>query len=209
MTKPLSISARAVYPQGRGAVRPAFTPHPPAPANAAHARPDAPPFYYDPRDASRYWFRPPDTGESSEVPWRRAFELHAPMTAGVLRHAKSIVRERGGYRALSPRALERELLETLNTIDRVDRLRARLGDNRGDDVADESSGAPCERRPVEDGGQHREALLVGQTAVGGRIYADDAGPGARLARVHQPAPPPRHGRPRPPHVRPVSGGAAL
>ncbi len=92
--------------------------------NRRKAGPKAAPFYYDPRDASRYWFRHPHTDEIIEVPWRRAFELHAPMTAVVLRHAKSIVKERGGYAALSPRALERELLETLNTIERVDRLRA-------------------------------------------------------------------------------------
>jgi len=92
--------------------------------NRKKAGPKAAPFMYDPRDVSRYWFRHPETDDVIAVPWRREFELHAPMTAVTLHHAKGILRRRGGYGALNSRAIEREVLEVMNGIGDVDRLRA-------------------------------------------------------------------------------------
>lgn len=83
----------------------------------------AAPFYYDPRDVSAYWLRQPDSGQVIRVPWRREHELRAPMTAVTLRHAKGLVKKRGGYRDLSRDAIEMEVLTTLNTTDGFDRLR--------------------------------------------------------------------------------------
>lgn len=92
--------------------------------NRKKAGPKAAPFYYDPRDVSRYWLRHPVTDAIITVPWRREFELHAPLTTVTLHHAKGILRRRGGYRALNSRALEREILEVMNTVGAVDRLRS-------------------------------------------------------------------------------------
>lgn len=92
--------------------------------NRKKAGPKAAPFLYDPRDVSRYWFRHPETDDVIAVPWRREFELHAPMTSVTLHHAKGILRRRGGYGALNSRAIEREILEVMNRIGDVSRLRA-------------------------------------------------------------------------------------
>ncbi|MGL5826482.1 MAG: hypothetical protein ACRCZD_06840 [Phycicoccus sp.] len=85
----------------------------------------AAPFCYDPRDLSRLWFRRPDTGAVVEVPWRRAFQLQAPMTDVVLKAATKAVRRRGGTNSSTNKdAVQREILAAVNDIASVDRLRA-------------------------------------------------------------------------------------
>lgn len=85
----------------------------------------AAPFLYDPRDLSRLWFRHPHTGAAVEIPWRRAFQLLAPMTDVVLEAATKTVRRRGGTnQGINKAALQREILTTVNDIASIDRLRA-------------------------------------------------------------------------------------
>lgn len=85
----------------------------------------AAPFIYDPRDLSRLWFRHPHTGTLVELPWRRAFQLLAPMTDVVLDAATKAVKRRGGTnQSINKSALQREILATVNDIASIDRLRA-------------------------------------------------------------------------------------
>ena len=85
----------------------------------------AAPFFMDPRDLSRLWFRRPDTGAVVEVPWRRAFQLQAPMTDLVLAAAtKAVIRRGGTNNTINKDSVQREILETVNDIASVDRIRA-------------------------------------------------------------------------------------
>ena len=75
----------------------------------------AAPFFMDPRDLSRLWFRRPDTGAVVEVPWRRAFQLQAPMTDLVLEAAAKAVKRRGGTNTtINKDSVQREILEAAN-----------------------------------------------------------------------------------------------
>ena len=85
----------------------------------------AAPFFMDPRDLSRLWFRRPDTGAVVEVPWRRAFQLQAPMTDLVLKAATQAVKRRGGTNTtINKDSVQREILEAVNDIASIDRPRA-------------------------------------------------------------------------------------
>lgn len=83
----------------------------------------AAPFFFDERDMSRVWFRHPHTDQIIEVPWRRAFQLHAPMTKVTFERARSLARENPpGQRPRN--SLELEILEAINDIADIDRIRA-------------------------------------------------------------------------------------
>ncbi|OFE18379.1 hypothetical protein BA895_12160 [Humibacillus sp. DSM 29435] len=85
----------------------------------------AAPFLYDRRDLSRLWFRHPDTGAIIEVPWRRAFQLTAPMTDVVLKAATTAFQRRGGTnKTINKDAIQDEILAAVNDIADIDRLRA-------------------------------------------------------------------------------------
>lgn len=83
----------------------------------------AAPFFRDPNDVSRVWFRHPTTDEIIEVPWRKRHLLQAPMTDRMLNAASSAVRRRGGNSALSRASTQREILDSINDIGDLDRLR--------------------------------------------------------------------------------------
>ena len=85
----------------------------------------AAPFLFDPRDLSRLWFRHPSTGQVIEVPWRRAFQLTAPMTDVVLEAATKAFRRRGGInKSITKDAVQHEILASVNDIADIERLRA-------------------------------------------------------------------------------------
>lgn len=83
----------------------------------------AAPFFRDPHDVSRLWFRHPKTDSVVEVLWRKSHQLNAPMTDIMLRHAVSTVRRRGGNRRLNSSSVQREILEVLNDVGDLERLR--------------------------------------------------------------------------------------
>ena len=65
----------------------------------------------------------------------------------------------------------------------VDRLRPGLGDDRGDDVADEAHAVLREHRPGEDRGEHDEALDRLEAEVVAGVDGDDAGHRDRVRGV--------------------------
>ncbi|WP_210736667.1 helix-turn-helix domain-containing protein [Cellulomonas hominis] len=77
------------------------------------------PFFYDPHDVSRVWFRDPATGTVAEVPWRGAHLASAPMTDAVRNRAIARVRAQRGAGALrrgaATEAIARELGELTST----------------------------------------------------------------------------------------------
>lgn len=74
---------------------------------------DKTPFYRDPHDLSRVWFRDPKTEEVNEVPWRSAHMTHAPMTDVIVAAAQRRVRARGGSRLISSAWSQKLILEEL------------------------------------------------------------------------------------------------
>ncbi len=77
------------------------------------------PFFYDPHDVSRVWFRDPATGTVVEVPWRGAHLLSAPMTSAVRDRAVARVRAQRGAgklkRGAATEAIVHELGELTST----------------------------------------------------------------------------------------------
>lgn len=82
----------------------------------------AAPFFYDERDLSRVWFRHPVTDEIIEVPWRRAFQLQAPMTEVTFNRARTLVRMGRGPR--TRKVLQEEILDAVNDMSSEDRMAA-------------------------------------------------------------------------------------
>lgn len=74
------------------------------------------PFHYDPRDASRLWFRHPDTDRIHEVTWRGTEQLNAPMTDRVLGRALNLIRARGGNHALKRDTVTRQIIDVLGEL---------------------------------------------------------------------------------------------
>lgn len=74
------------------------------------------PFHFDPRDASRLWFRHPDTDRIHEVAWRGAAQLDAPMTDRVLGRALNLIRQRGGNLALKRDTVTRQIIDVLGEL---------------------------------------------------------------------------------------------
>lgn len=74
------------------------------------------PFHYDPRDATRLWFRHPDTDRIHEIPWRNRHLLHAPLTDVVRDEARRRIRARGGPKALTGALIDRQLIEEIGHL---------------------------------------------------------------------------------------------
>lgn len=121
----------------------------------------AAPFFRDPNDVSRVWLRHPTTGDIIEVPWRKRHLLQAPMTETMLRVATSAVRRRGGNVALSRSSTQRELLEVLNDVGDLDRLR------RDSDLSDWriSMLTSAQMRAQRSSFEHAEAAAAGAVAT--------------------------------------------
>lgn len=77
---------------------------------------DRAPFYRDPHDLSRVWFRDPESGDVEEVPWRGAHLSQAPMTDEVVAAAWKRVRARGGDQRISSRWVQKLILEELTEL---------------------------------------------------------------------------------------------
>ena len=76
----------------------------------------AAPFYYDPHDLSRIWFRDPETDRVEPVPWRGAGLTNAPMTQVVLDAARRGVRQRGGNSVLKRHSATRQIIDELGEL---------------------------------------------------------------------------------------------
>lgn len=62
---------------------------------------DAAPFYFDPNDMARIWFRDPKTRRVEAIPWRGADRTDAPLVKNVIDEACRNIRARGGNKALT------------------------------------------------------------------------------------------------------------
>jgi transposase InsO family protein len=81
----------------------------------------AAPFYVDPHDMSRIWFRDPKTGRVQPIVWRGAARTDAPMTARIVGTACRRIRDRGGNTALKRDSATRQILDELTELARVDK----------------------------------------------------------------------------------------
>ena len=74
------------------------------------------PFFYDPHDLSRIWFRDPETDRVEPVPWRGAGLTKAPMTQVILDAARRGVRHRGGNNVLKRHSATRQIIDELGEL---------------------------------------------------------------------------------------------
>ncbi|WP_454164275.1 transposase [Gordonia iterans] len=74
------------------------------------------PFFVDPHDLSRIWFRHPETGRVSPIMWRGSFFTDAPMTETIVQAVRRRIRERGGNKTLSRGSAQRQILEELTEL---------------------------------------------------------------------------------------------
>lgn len=70
------------------------------------------PFYYDPRDRTRIWFKHPDTGEIIEVPWRKAHLVNAPFADSIAKEVQRRIRDRPTY----VRDIEDQIVRELGSL---------------------------------------------------------------------------------------------
>ena len=73
----------------------------------------AAPFFVDPHDLSRIWFRDPDSNRVESVEWRGANRIDAPLTETIVNAALKRVRERGGNNVLNRGSATRQILDEL------------------------------------------------------------------------------------------------
>lgn len=78
----------------------------------------AAPFYVDPHDLSRIWFRDPATTRVEAIPWRGANRTQAPLTQTIVDAARRIIRNRGGNAVLNRDSATRQILEELTELTR-------------------------------------------------------------------------------------------
>nr|WP_255427651.1 Mu transposase C-terminal domain-containing protein [Yimella sp. cx-51] len=86
---------------------------------AFRAKDRAAPFFHDPRDVTRVWFRHPETGVVHTISWRGAWRNQAPLTANLLHEMREKVRARGGNTALGKRTAQEQILRELTELARV------------------------------------------------------------------------------------------
>lgn len=82
----------------------------------------AAPFFVDPHDVSRIWFRDPDTRVVRPIPWRGADRTDAPMTAAIRNSACRRIRDRGGNSVLNRKLSTRQILDELTELSRATEL---------------------------------------------------------------------------------------
>lgn len=87
---------------------------------AFRAQDRAVPFHYDPRDMTRIWFRHPETGRIHEIEWKAKHLYDLPLWETMVDRADTIVSERGGNRALKPRAATHQLIEVFGRLHEVE-----------------------------------------------------------------------------------------
>jgi hypothetical protein len=76
----------------------------------------AAPFYVDPHDLSRIWFRDPETCRVGPIPWRGANRTEAPMTKAIVDAACRRIRERGGNTVLKSGGANQQILDELGEL---------------------------------------------------------------------------------------------
>jgi putative transposase len=74
------------------------------------------PFFVDPRDLSRIWFRDPATSLVHPIEWRGIDRTHAPMAAAIVDGVCRRLRERGGNRVLNRNSATRQIIDELTQI---------------------------------------------------------------------------------------------
>lgn len=88
------------------------------PVGTFRSRDKAAPFFVDPQDLSRIWFKDPDSdgGPITPVPWRGAGRIDAPMTSLIVATALGGIRRRGGNNVLNYGSATRQIIEELGQI---------------------------------------------------------------------------------------------
>jgi putative transposase len=76
----------------------------------------AAPFFYDPHDLSRIWFRDPATNRVEPIEWRGSDRTVAPMTAAIVNAARRRIRDRGGNLVLNRNSATRQIVDELTQI---------------------------------------------------------------------------------------------
>ena len=77
---------------------------------------NAAPFFEDPHDLSRIWFRDPADSMVKPIEWRGANRIDAPMTAMIVSVARRRIRERGGNSVLKRGSATRQILNEIGEI---------------------------------------------------------------------------------------------
>lgn len=153
---------------------------------AFRAEDRAMPFFYDPHDATRVWFRRPGSREVVMVPWRGSYMTDVPMTAAVLAHVKAeVVAKRGSRRLLKDEA-ERRIIDELGTLmvgitPKAWHKRLASADRRVElSRADHETAAEARRISVLTGASLPDAPAgVGAPSPDGPSIFDDAWPDLR------------------------------
>jgi putative transposase len=76
----------------------------------------AAPFFYDPNDVSRIWFRDPITNRVEPIEWSGRSKVDAPMTDVILEELRRRIRRRGGNNVLKRGQATRLIIEELGEI---------------------------------------------------------------------------------------------
>jgi transposase InsO family protein len=74
------------------------------------------PFFVDPRDLSRIWFRDPNTNIVNPIPWRGAYRAKAPMADMILAAVRRGISARGGNAVLTRRSATDQILNELSQL---------------------------------------------------------------------------------------------
>lgn len=82
------------------------------------------PFFYDPRDVSRIWFRDPHTRQVHPITWRGAWKVDAPLTDKVVDYIRERVHARGGNRALQKGSATAQIIDEFEELSQTRQSRA-------------------------------------------------------------------------------------
>jgi putative transposase len=76
----------------------------------------AAPFYVDPHDLARIWFRDPQSRQVEPIEWRGANRTQAAMTQTIVDLARQRIRHRGGNNVLKRGSATRQILDELTEL---------------------------------------------------------------------------------------------
>lgn len=93
-----------------------FEPYRSVPVGQFRPEDRAAPFFYDPQDLSRIWFRDPATNRVEPIEWRGSDRTVAPMTSAIVDAARRRIRQRGGNLVLSRGSATKQILDELTQI---------------------------------------------------------------------------------------------
>lgn len=131
------------------------------------------PFHYDPRDATRLWFRHPDTDRIQEIRWRGAALVDTPMTHRTVGKALQVIQRRGGKHALDTRTIEGQIIDVLGDLVSatdselfVDKLRWQAAQQDHGDAAAAAAALPAPQPPVPEPWQDLDVPWPDYSKVG-------------------------------------------